>query len=111
MQQRVGIARALATYPSVLLMDEPFGALDAVTRSELQRLVRRIQQDLQQTLLLVTHDIVEAFLLGDRIGIFNAGTLEQVGTPSRLLRAPATQFVRDLLARPLKQLQAFRELQ
>jgi osmoprotectant transport system ATP-binding protein len=110
-QQRVAVARALATDPAYLLMDEPFGALDALTRESLQAEVLRLKSKLAKTIVFVTHDIVEAFLLGDRIGIFNAGTLEQVGTPSRLLRAPATQFVRDLLARPLKQLQAFRELQ
>ena len=110
-QQRVAVARALATDPDYLLMDEPFGALDALTRESLQAEVLRLKQKLGKTIVFVTHDIVEAFLLGDRIGVCNAGALDQVGSRAELLRSPATQFVADLLARPLKQLEAFRELQ
>jgi osmoprotectant transport system ATP-binding protein len=110
-QQRVAVARALATDPDYLLMDEPFGALDALTREALQAEVLRLKAKLGKTIVFVTHDIVEAFLLGDRIGVCNAGRLEQVGSRRELLRQPATDFVRALIARPLQQLEAFRELQ
>ncbi len=110
-QQRVAVARALATDPDYLLMDEPFGALDALTRETLQGEVLRLKAKLAKTIVFVTHDIIEAFLLGDRIGVCNAGRLEQVGTRRDLLKSPATDFVRDLLARPLQQLESFRELQ
>jgi len=109
-QQRVAVARALATDPDYLLMDEPFGALDALTRESLQAEVLRLKAKLAKTILFVTHDIIEAFLLGDRIGVCNAGHLDQVGTRRELLRNPETDFVRALLARPLQQLEAFREL-
>jgi len=109
-QQRVAVARALATDPDYLLMDEPFGALDALTRESLQAEVLRLKAKLAKTILFVTHDIIEAFLLGDRIGVCNAGHLHQVGTRRELLRNPETDFVRALLARPLQQLEAFREL-
>ena len=110
-QQRVAVARALATDPDYLLMDEPFGALDALTRETLQAEVLRLKAKLAKTIVFVTHDIVEAFLLGDRIGVCNEGRLEQVGTRRELLRQPATDFVRALIARPLQQLEAFQELQ
>ena len=110
-QQRVAVARALATDPDYLLMDEPFGALDALTRETLQAEVLRLKAKLGKTIVFVTHDIVEAFLLGDRIGVCNEGRLEQVGTRRDLLRQPATDFVRALMARPLQQLEAFQELQ
>jgi osmoprotectant transport system ATP-binding protein len=110
-QQRVAVARALATDPDYLLMDEPFGALDALTRQSLQSEVLRLKAKLAKTIVFVTHDIIEAFLLGDRIGVCNEGRLEQVGTRRELLKSPATDFVRDLLARPLQQLEAFQELQ
>jgi len=110
-QQRVAVARALATDPDYLLMDEPFGALDALTREALQAEVLHLKAKLAKTIVFVTHDIVEAFLLGDRIGVCNEGRLEQVGTRRELLRNPQTDFVRALLARPLQQLEAFRELQ
>jgi osmoprotectant transport system ATP-binding protein len=110
-QQRVAVARALATDPDYLLMDEPFGALDALTRETLQGEVLRLKAKLAKTIVFVTHDIIEAFLLGDRIGVCNEGRLDQVGTRRELLKAPATDFVRDLLARPLQQLEAFQALQ
>ena len=110
-QQRVAVARALATDPDYLLMDEPFGALDALTRESLQTEVLRLKQKLGKTIVFVTHDIIEAFILGDRIGVCNEGRLEQIGTRRELLKTPATDFVRALLARPLQQLEAFRELQ
>jgi osmoprotectant transport system ATP-binding protein len=96
-RQRVAIARALAAHPSVLLMDEPFGALDAITRAELQEAFAELRRRLQVTLLLVTHDLREAFLLADRIAVLRAGRLEQVATPSDLVTAPATPYVRRLL--------------
>ncbi len=85
-QQRVGVARALAANPPVLLMDEPFGALDPITRIELQRVFQRIQRDLRQTALLVTHDIAEACTLGTRVGVLDAGALIICDTPSAVAR-------------------------
>lgn len=96
-QQRVGIARALAGDPDILLMDEPFGALDALTRSALQTTLRELQQRLHKTVLFVSHDVDEALKLGDRIGILHGGTLEQLAPPAEVLLRPATPFVRDLV--------------
>jgi osmoprotectant transport system ATP-binding protein len=95
-QQRVGVARALAVSPPVLLMDEPFGALDAITRGELQQLVQRIQRELTQTVVLVTHDIVEAGVLGTRIGVVEAGVLVTCDTPEAVW-ASRDPRVRQLL--------------
>lgn len=103
-QQRVGVARALAADPDYLLMDEPFGALDSITREALQQEVIRLKDLLQKTIVLVTHDIFEALALADRIGVMNASRLEQVGSPQEILQQPATEFVRDLFAKPMKQL-------
>jgi osmoprotectant transport system ATP-binding protein len=83
-RQRVAIARALAADPPILLMDEPFGALDAITRAELRREFRRIQRELQKTVLLVTHDIGEALTLSDRVGILEAGELVAWDTPAAI---------------------------
>ncbi|MCX2942887.1 ABC transporter ATP-binding protein [Rahnella perminowiae] len=94
-QQRVGVARALASDPEVLLMDEPFGALDPVTRATLQEEVARIHKITHRTIVLVTHDIDEALALGDRIVLLNDGQVVQQGTPLELLAQPATSFVRD----------------
>ncbi len=96
-RQRVAIARALAAHPSVLLMDEPFGALDAITRAELQRAFAALRARLGVTLVLVTHDLSEAFLLADRIAVLRAGRFEQIGTRHELTSAPATPYVRRLL--------------
>ncbi|NJP12003.1 MAG: ATP-binding cassette domain-containing protein [Leptolyngbyaceae cyanobacterium RU_5_1] len=85
-RQRVGVARALAADPPVLLMDEPFGALDPITRLELQQEFRRLQQELGKTVLLVTHDIQEAFVLGSRIGLMCAGQLVFLGTPEAFVQ-------------------------
>ena len=109
-QQRVGVARALAADPSHLLMDEPFGALDAVTRDLLQQELVGLKQRLHKTIVFVTHDIFEALTLGDRIAILHAGRLEQVGTRDEVLSAPGTPFVRELFARPARQLAAFRDM-
>ena len=95
--QRVGVARALAADPPVLLMDEPFGALDPLARDSLQGAFREIQQRLNKTVVLVTHDIDEALRLGDRVALMNAGRLEQFGTPDDLIHHPASDFVRQFL--------------
>jgi osmoprotectant transport system ATP-binding protein len=92
-QQRVGVARALAVDPPIVLMDEPFGAVDPITRKQLQRELRRIQAEVRKTIVFVTHDIAEAFLLGDRIVLMAAGRIVQNGAPSELLRHPADPFV------------------
>ncbi len=96
-QQRVGLARALATDPAILLMDEPFGALDAITRERMQNELLRIQRDVQKTILFVSHDIEEAFKLGDQIAVLNEGRLEQLGSPVDLLASPANEFVSRLV--------------
>lgn len=95
-QQRIGVARALAADPDYLLMDEPFGALDAITRESLQRELLTLKNQLEKTIVFVTHDLHEAFLLGDRIAILHEGCLEQIGTKNDILHAPETQFVKDL---------------
>ena len=93
-RQRVGLARALAADPPVMLMDEPFGALDPITRTRLQKELLRIQGEVRKTIVFVTHDIDEAILLGDRIAILReGGRLAQVDTPQELLAHPADEFV------------------
>lgn len=106
-QQRVGLARALAADPELLLMDEPFGALDAITRERIQDELIAIQRRLHKTILFVTHDVEEAFRLGDQIAVLNEGQLMQVGTPVELLADPANDFVRKLVGADnvLRQLQ------
>ena len=106
-QQRVGVARALAADPAYLLMDEPFGALDALSRETLQQELLALKEQLKKTIVFVTHDIFEALLLGDRIAILHQGKLEQIGTEKEILSAPATPFVRDLFAKPARQLANF----
>jgi osmoprotectant transport system ATP-binding protein len=103
-QQRVGVARALAADPSYLLMDEPFGALDAVTRDNLQSEIVKIRGALHKTIIFVTHDIFEALTMGDRIGVMNDGKLEQIGPARELLHNPASAFVHELFDKPAKQL-------
>lgn len=95
--QRVGVARALAAEPRMLLMDEPFGAVDAIVRAQLQRELHRIVRELHTTTLLVTHDIEEALRLADRIAVLRNGRIEQLDTPLELLAHPANDFVRELL--------------
>jgi osmoprotectant transport system ATP-binding protein len=109
-QQRVGVARALAAEPKILLMDEPFGALDPVTRDVLSRECRRIHDELSLTTLMVTHDMTEALLLADRIAVLHAGSLLQVGSAEELLRAPAHQRVSQLLETPRRQIARLGEL-
>lgn len=108
-QQRIGVARALAADPAYLLMDEPFGALDALTRETLQQELLTLKQRLKKTIIFVTHDIFEALLLGDRIAILHEGYLQQVGTRKEVLASPATPFVRDLFAKPARQLADFKD--
>ena len=96
-QQRVAVARALAHRPEVLLLDEPFGALDAKIREELRRTIRKIQQELGVSTILVTHDQDEAFAMADRIGVMHQGRLLEVGTPDALYASPRTRFVATFL--------------
>ncbi|MEU5578814.1 betaine/proline/choline family ABC transporter ATP-binding protein [Streptomyces huasconensis] len=105
-RQRVGVARALAADPPVLLMDEPFGAVDPVVREHLQNEFLRLQQAVRKTVLFVTHDIEEAVRLGDRIAVYGQGRIEQFDTPSTVLGAPATAYVADFVGadRGLKRL-------
>ncbi|MFG6653918.1 ABC transporter ATP-binding protein [Scandinavium sp. M-37] len=98
-QQRVGVARALAANPEVLLMDEPFGALDPVTRGALQQEMRRIHQLLGRTIVLVTHDIDEALRLADHLVLMDNGEVVQQGTPLSMLTAPENDFVREFFGR------------
>ncbi len=98
-RQRVAIARALAARPDVLLMDEPFGALDAITREELHAMFAQLRRSWRVTTLLVTHDLREAASLADRIAVMHHGRLEQIGEPAVLRRAPATSYVRKLIGR------------
>jgi osmoprotectant transport system ATP-binding protein len=104
--QRVGLARALAARPEVLLLDEPFGALDPVTRERLQRWFAELRRELGTTAIFVTHDAAEALLLGDRIAVLGGGHLLQVGAPEELLRRPAHAAVAELLATPRRQAEA-----
>jgi sulfate transport system ATP-binding protein len=96
-RQRVALARALAIQPGVLLLDEPFGALDAKVRKELRRWLRRLHDDMQLTSIFVTHDQEEALELADRIAVMSDGRIEQVGTPSEVYHQPATAFVYEFL--------------
>ena len=107
-RQRVGVARALANRADILLMDEPFGALDPIVRADLQRELKEIQRALGTTILFVTHDVDEAFTLGDQVAVLSAGgRIEQVGTPAELLSSPASPFVAEFVgasraARPVR---------
>jgi osmoprotectant transport system ATP-binding protein len=98
-RQRVALARALAAGPAVLLLDEPFGALDAITRADLQRSFAELADTLGVTTLLVTHDLREAFLLADRVAVMRAGRIERAAAPDELRRDPGTDYVRELLDR------------
>jgi len=102
-QQRIGVARALAAEPELLLLDEPFGALDPLTRDRLQQSFRAIRAQLGLTAVFVTHDMVEALLLADQIAVMHDGRLVQLGTPSELMQHPADAYVRELMATPLRQ--------
>ena len=98
-RQRVAVARALAHRPEVVLLDEPFGALDAITRADLQSTFLSVRRELGFTAVLVTHDIAEAFLLADRVAVLREGRLEQIDRPERLRASPGTPYVAELLRR------------
>jgi osmoprotectant transport system ATP-binding protein len=102
-RQRVGVARALAARSKVLLMDEPFGALDPVTRSELQDELKRLQAALGLTIVLVTHDMTEALLLADRIAVMRDGAILGLGAPDELMAEPPHDYVRTLMEMPKRQ--------
>lgn len=97
MQQRVGLARALATNPDILLMDEPFSALDPLIKREMQQELLDIQSRLKKTLIFITHDINEAFKLGDRVAIMKDGVIEQIGTPDEILAAPKNDYIKNFV--------------
>lgn len=109
-QQRVGVARALADNPEVLLMDEPFGALDAINRDSLQQELINLKQRLNKTIIFVTHDIFEAFRIGDRIAIMNKGRIEQIDSKQNILANPASEYVDDLFQKIKNQLMNFTDL-
>lgn len=96
--QRIGIARALAGNPEVILMDEPFSALDPITRRSLQKDIKELQQKINKTIVFVTHDIEEAFYLGDRIFIIKDGKIIQSGTKNELINNPEDEFVREFIS-------------
>lgn len=98
-QQRVGIARALAASPSILLMDEPFGAVDEITREQLQKEMKRIHNETKITILFVTHDMNEALKLGTKVMVMNQGKIEQYDTPKNILNHPASDYVNQLVYR------------
>jgi osmoprotectant transport system ATP-binding protein len=109
-QQRVGVARALATAPRLMLLDEPFGALDPLTRDRVQQSFLRIRRVTGLTAIFVTHDMVEALILGDRIAVMREGRLVQVGTPNQLLVEPADEYVAQLMDTPKRQARTVDEL-
>ncbi len=109
-RQRVGFARALAAEPKVMLLDEPFGALDPVTRDTLQIEFQRIQQNLGLTAVIVTHDMAEALLLADVIAVMNQGEILRIGTPKELLQDPGDDYVAKLLETPRRHGELVQEL-
>ena len=98
-QQRIGVLRALAAEPPLILMDEPFGALDPITRDSLQEEFKKLQKTLNKTIVFVTHDMDEAIKLADRIVILKDGEIVQVGTPDDILRNPANEFVEEFIGK------------
>ncbi len=106
-QQRVGVARALAPSPSYLLMDEPFGALDAITRRTLQAEIRTLRTQLNVTIILVTHDLMEAVSMGDQLAVMDQGKLIQSGRVRALMDNPASDAVSALVGKPLSELSTF----
>lgn len=96
-QQRVGIARALAASPNILLMDEPFGAVDEITRSQLQQEIKRIHQQTNITIVFITHDIFEALELGTKVLVMDQGKIHQYSTPNEIVNNPKTDFVKKLI--------------
>ncbi len=110
-RQRVGVARALAAGPSILLLDEPFGAVDPPTRRRLQDSLVHIRRHMDLTAVFVTHDMAEALFLGDRIAVLRDGHLIQIGTPRELLADPADDYVTELVGTPQRQADMFAALQ
>jgi len=96
-KQRVGVARALAADPPVVLMDEPFGALDPITREQLQNEFLELESEIKKTIIFVTHDVFEAVKIGDRIALLHAGELQQLGAPREIIESPANEFVSQFL--------------
>lgn len=94
-KQRIGLARALASDPPLVLLDEPFGALDPITRKQIQKEFKSLESILNKTMILVTHDIQEAVLLGDRVCLMRGGKIEQIGKPDELISSPANSFVKE----------------
>src|SRR5258705_41305 len=107
-RQGVGLARSMAAHPGVTLLDEPFGALDAISRAELQESFDNLRRDLAVTTLLVTYDLAEAGRLADEVVVMRKGRIEQRGTMRDLVRAPATEYVARLIERARAGLQALR---
>jgi osmoprotectant transport system ATP-binding protein len=109
--QRVGLARALAAEPAIMLMDEPFGALDPLTRDALGEDYRRLHGELGLTTVMVTHDMIEAILLADRIVVVRNGRIVADGTPDALLNGAQNDYVRELMAAPRRQAERLRALE
>lgn len=96
-QQRVGIARALAASPKIVIMDEPFGAVDVITRDQLQHELKELHKKTKITVVFITHDVIEALKLGDRVLILDQGKIQQLGTPKEIVNNPANDFVKKLI--------------
>jgi osmoprotectant transport system ATP-binding protein len=109
-QQRVGVARALANEPDYLLMDEPFGALDAITRDNLQQDFLKLKQNIKATVVFVTHDVIEALRLADVIAVMDRGEIVQIGDQHDILNNPANDFVKNLFAKPVAQYAQWMEI-
>ena len=103
-RQRIGVGRALIGNPDIVLMDEPFGALDPITREEIQEEFSSVKHLIQKTIIFVTHDIHEAFTIGDRICLFEGGKIAQIDTPYQIIHEPANEFVQRFIARHLTML-------
>jgi osmoprotectant transport system ATP-binding protein len=103
----VGVARALAADPSYLLMDEPFGALDAITRDALQKEIITLKEKIRKTIIFVTHDIFEALTLADKLAVMHGGNLEQLGTKEDILENPASDFIRELFSKHTEKVEEF----
>jgi osmoprotectant transport system ATP-binding protein len=109
-RQRIGVARALAAKPRLMLLDEPFGALDPITRVALQGELRRIHKELKLTTVMVTHDMIEALTLSDRIAVMYRSELRQVGTPAELIAKPADDYVAKLMSMATEQAKQLADL-
>jgi osmoprotectant transport system ATP-binding protein len=109
-QQRVGVARALAARPEVMLMDEPFGALDPITRAEIQDEFGKIRKSLDLTVIMVTHDMTEALLMADKVAVMKDGKILQQGTPHELLNSPADEYVSQIVDMPKRRAEMLERL-